>query len=157
MGLVVAHPVGGPVDLAGHAAVQQTIQHRGGDCGVVEDSYPTRADPDVGGQDDAALEVALRDQLESRGSCLSFHGQVAQLVNDEEPWSGVEAHSGFPSAFDAGFVASGGQFGGGGVVGAVAGVDRRPAKGGGQHRPTDTICYAGSCALYERENRHARC
>ena len=83
---------------------------------------PQESTRPVGGDDDRGLQVALGDDLEQRGGGLGGQRQVAQLVDDKEGGSGVEAHGGGPPAFDRGAVAAGGEVGGGGEVGAVAGV-----------------------------------
>jgi len=65
------------------AAMQQPVQHGAGDHGIViEDLAPT-GDPQVGGQRDGTLEIALADHLEQR--CCSFGGkrEVAHFVDDQ--------------------------------------------------------------------------
>ena len=51
-GVVVAEPVGVAVEVEHDRAVQEAVEHGGGDGGVAEDLAPG-ADAAVGGQDDA--------------------------------------------------------------------------------------------------------
>jgi hypothetical protein len=71
--------------------------------------------------------------LEEGGGVVGGHGQVAEFVDDQDGGSAVEAHGGGPASFDGGSSAAGGEVRRGGVVGAVAGVDRRVAEGDGEH------------------------
>ena len=79
-GAVGAHPVAFAVDVEDDAAVEQPVEHGGGDHGVVEDLSPG-PDPEVGGQHGGAFEVALGDDLEE--GCGGFAGQrqVAHLID----------------------------------------------------------------------------
>ena len=61
--VVAAHPVGGPVDGEDGAVVEEPVEDGGGDGGVVEDLAPG-GDAAVGGEDDRAVLVAARDDLE---------------------------------------------------------------------------------------------
>src|SRR5581483_5308463 len=114
---VGAHPVAVAGDVDDDAAMQEPIEHRGGDGGVVEDVAPG-ADPAVGVQDDRAALVALRDHLEQRVGVFGGHGQVAELVDDQHGRPVEEPHGGGPASFDGGLAAPGGEIGGGRVVGA---------------------------------------
>jgi hypothetical protein len=62
-GVVVAEAVGVTVEVEHDRAVQEAVEHGGGDGGVAEDLAPG-ADAAVGGRDDAGFGVALRDDLE---------------------------------------------------------------------------------------------
>ena len=77
-----AHPVALAVDVEHDAAVQQAVEHGGGHHRVVED-LPPRADAEIGRHDDGALQIALGDDLEERGSRFALQRQVAHLVDDE--------------------------------------------------------------------------
>ena len=55
----------------------------------------------------------------------------------EQAGSGEEPHRGRPASFERGAVTAGGEVGGGGVVGAVAGVDGGVAETDGEHRLAD--------------------
>src|SRR5205807_893518 len=115
------------------ASVEEPVEHGGGDHGVVEDLSPG-PDAEVGGQRDGPFQVALGHDLEEGGGGLGGEGQVAHLVDDQEAGSGVEAHDVVPASFEGGAVAAGHELGGGGVVGAVAGLDGGPAETDGEHR-----------------------
>jgi hypothetical protein len=65
-GMVVAQAVGVAVEVEHDRAVQEAVEHRGGDGGVAKDLAPG-PDAAVGGQDGAGLGVALGDDLEQRG------------------------------------------------------------------------------------------
>ena len=70
--MVVAQAVGVAVEVEHHGAVQESVEHCGGDGGVAEDLSPG-PDASVGSQDDRGLGVALGDDLE-QGRCR-FSGQ----------------------------------------------------------------------------------
>jgi hypothetical protein len=93
------------LDLEQRAAVKEPVNHRDGDGGVVEDLAPGGTDGAIGGEDDRALEVALRDGLEKRRRRLLWQRQVSRRRNAW--WS--------PSALDGGFVTAGDEGGGGEV------------------------------------------
>jgi len=59
--------------------------------------------------------------LEEGVGVFGWHGEVAEFVNDEDGGSFEEAHGVGPASFDGCFAAAGGEVGGCGVVGAVAG------------------------------------
>jgi site-specific DNA recombinase len=119
-----------------HRAVQQPVEHGGGDHGVVEDLSPG-GDAQVGGQRDGAFQVPLGDHLEQGGGAFGGHRQVPHFVDDEEPGAGEEPHGGGPAALEGGAVAAGDQVGGGVVVGAVPGGDRGVAQAHGEHGLAD--------------------
>ena len=79
-GAVGAHAVALAVDLEDDRAVQEPVEHGGGDHRVVEDLAPAR-DAAVGGEDDRALQVAALDDLEEGGRPFRLQRQVAQLVD----------------------------------------------------------------------------
>jgi hypothetical protein len=87
--------------------------------------------------DDRGLEVPLGHDLEQRGCGLGRQREISQFVDREQGWSGVEAHGGGPSALDRGPVAAGCEVGGGGEVGAVAGVDGLAGQTCGEHGLAD--------------------
>src|SRR5262249_54714579 len=70
---VGAHAIAVAIDLQDSAPVEEAIEHGGGDHGVVEE-LPPAGDAAVGGQADAALEVALGNDLEERGGALAGQG-----------------------------------------------------------------------------------
>jgi hypothetical protein len=69
-GLMGADPVRRAVDADDGSAVQESVEHRGGDGGVTESCCPV-SDPDIRSEDRAGLEVALVDDLEQRGSAVA--------------------------------------------------------------------------------------
>jgi len=91
----------------------------------------------VGGQDDRGLQVPLGHDLEQCGGGLGRQRQVSQFVDRQERGSGVEPHGCGPPALDRGTVAAGGQVGGGGEVGAVAGLDGLAGQARGEHGLAD--------------------
>jgi len=60
---VVAEPVGGSVEGDDDRAVEEPVEHRGGDGGVAEDLAPGPDGP-VRGDHDRCFQVALVDDLE---------------------------------------------------------------------------------------------
>jgi hypothetical protein len=68
---VGAHAVAVAGDVDDDRAVQEPVQHGGGDGGVGEDLAPA-ADAPVGGQDDRAAQVALADDLEQGVGVLAY-------------------------------------------------------------------------------------
>ena len=99
LGVVVAESVGVAVEVENHGAVQEPVEHGGGDGGVAEDLAP-RCDAAVGGQDDAGLQVALGHDLEQCGGGFAGQREVAELVDDQQGGAGEESHGGGPPAFD---------------------------------------------------------
>ena len=131
-GVVAAHPVAGPVDREHGAVVEEPVEDRGGDGGVVEDLAPL-CDAPVGGEDDRAVLVASRDDLEEMTRGLSGERQVAKLIDDQERRAVPEAHRRLPAAFEGRALALGDEVGGGGVVDAVAVLGGVAAQGDGEH------------------------
>ena len=75
-GPVRPHAVALAVDVEGHAAMQQTIQHGGGHHGVVEDA-PPRPHAEVGGQGDGALRYLLATRRRRwSAAALGLRGSV---------------------------------------------------------------------------------
>jgi hypothetical protein len=60
--VVVSQAVGVAVKVEHDGAVQESVEHGGGDGGVAEDLSPG-PDAAVGGQDDRGFRVALGDDL----------------------------------------------------------------------------------------------
>src|SRR5262249_6304301 len=88
---VVAHPVAGPVARGHGAGVEESVEDRGGPGGVVEDLAPG-GDAAVGGEDDGAVLVPPRDNLEEMTRGLDRQGEVAELVDDQQLRPVPEAH-----------------------------------------------------------------
>jgi hypothetical protein len=128
---VGAEPVAVAVDGDWDAAVEEPVEEGCCDGGVGEDVAPV-SDASVGGEDDGAVEVSLGDDLEEGVGVFGWHGEVAEFVDDEDGWSFEESHGVGPAAFDGCFAAAGGEVGGGGVVGAVAGFGGFVAEADGE-------------------------
>ncbi len=77
---MAAHAVAVAVDLQDGGVVQEAVEDRDGDGVVVEDLAPGR-DVAVGGQDDRAVLLAARDDLEEVRGGFAGHRQVAELVD----------------------------------------------------------------------------
>ena len=60
---MIAESVGGSVEGDDDGAVQEPVEHRGGDGGIAEDPAPG-ADGPVRGDHDRRFQVALVDDLE---------------------------------------------------------------------------------------------
>ena len=99
--------------------------------------FPQEAIPRLVVNTVRAFEVSGGDDLEEGGGGLVGEGEVADLVDDQQAGSGEEPHGGGPAAFEGGSVAAGDEIGGGGVVGAIAGVDGCSGQGDGEHGLSD--------------------
>jgi hypothetical protein len=75
-GAVGPHPVAVAVDVEDDAAMEEPIEHRRSDGGVIENATPGR-DAEVGRERDRALAIALGDDLEESGGGLCRQRQVA--------------------------------------------------------------------------------
>lgn len=72
-GVVLAEPVGLPVEVDDDGAVQEPVEHGRGDGGVAEDLAP-RSHAPVGGEDDAGIQVPQRHDLEQGVRCSAGSG-----------------------------------------------------------------------------------
>ena len=75
------------------SVVDGAVDDRGGHVGVAEHAGPS-AELDVGGVDDAPCLVAVRDDLEEQAAAFLVDGDVAELVEDDEP--GLADHGELP-------------------------------------------------------------
>ena len=66
------------------AVVDDAVDDRGGHVPVAEHVAPS-AGLEVRGEDDAAGLVAVRDDLEQKPGPVDVDGQVAELVDDDQP------------------------------------------------------------------------
>jgi hypothetical protein len=98
---------------------------------------PQLAMPRVGGQDDRAVLVAARDDLEEMGGGFAGHRQVAQLVDHQKLRSVPEAHRRLPAPLERGAAGACDEVCGGRVVDAVAGVHGLQAERDREHRLAD--------------------
>jgi hypothetical protein len=64
--------------------VNEAVDERGGDHGVAEDLAPG-LEAAVAGDDDRAAFVAARDEREEQVGGLALQGEVADLVDDQQP------------------------------------------------------------------------
>ena len=118
-------------DLDHDGVVQQAVQQGGGDDVVAEDGSPL-LEAAIGGKHGGALLVAGVDQLEEQVGAAGFDGQVADLIDDEQgsPVDVAQACAEGPGALGLG--QDGDEFGQGGEVDALAGLDRVHAEGDGE-------------------------
>ena len=108
--------------------VDEAVDHGGGDDFVAEDFAPA-SEGQVGGDQDRALFVAGRDELEEQVRGVGVEGDVADLVDDDQLVAADLLQLGLQSAG----VVGGGQAGdpvGGGVeqdaVPGLGGLDAQP-------------------------------
>ena len=73
-GAVGSHPVVVAVDVEDDAAMEEPIEHRRSDGGVIENATPVR-DAAVGRERDRALAVALGDDLEETVAASAGSGR----------------------------------------------------------------------------------
>ena len=64
--------------------MDDAVDHRGGDGLVSEDPAPT-AEGQVRGQDQRGVFIAARDELEEQVRSVLLDGEVADLVDDDQP------------------------------------------------------------------------
>jgi hypothetical protein len=109
------------------------VQDRHRDGRVFEDCAPF-GDPSVGGQDHGAVRVAAGDDLEQVGAGFAGHRPVAELVNDQDLWSGPESHRVLPPSLVGRAAGAGHEVGGGRVVHPVASLDGFESECDREHR-----------------------
>ena len=80
----VSVPIGFAVEADDPAVVHDAVYDRGGHVPVAEHVAPP-AGLEVRGEDDAAGLVAVRDDLEQKPGPVDVDGQVAELVDDDQP------------------------------------------------------------------------
>jgi hypothetical protein len=73
----------------GPSVVKQAVEDRGGDHAVTED-FPPGAEALVAGQDHGPTLVATADELEEQVGSLPIDGQIADLIDDQQPRRCVE-------------------------------------------------------------------
>ena len=78
--MVVSEAVAVAVEVEYDGAVQEPVEHGGGDGGVAEDLAPA-GDAAVGGDHDRCFQVALRDDLKQRRRGFGGQRQVAEFVD----------------------------------------------------------------------------
>ena len=120
---VAAHPVAVAPDVDDVAAVQHPVQQRGGHDLVAEDAAPL-LEALVRGQHRRGPSVAAVDELEEEDRAALGHGQVADLVNDQECRVGESLEAAVEPAGGLGLLQGVDQ------VGQGPEVDLAPAFGG---------------------------
>ena len=125
-------------DLNYDGVVQQAVQQGCGDDVVAEDGSPL-LEAAIGGEYGGALLVAGVDQLEEQVGAVGFDGQVADLIDDEQgsPVDVAQARGEGRGAL--GLDQDGDEFGQGGEVDTLAGLDRVHAEGDGEVALADAI------------------
>src|SRR5712691_10566323 len=86
---LVLQPVGVAADVDGDRVVEHAVEDRGGDDPVAKHVAPA-PEALVAGQDHRAALVAPADELEEQIGPGAVDGQVADLVDDEQPGDGVD-------------------------------------------------------------------
>lgn len=94
------------------AVVDDAVDDRGGHVPVAEHVAPS-AGLEVRGEDDAAGLVAVRDDLEQKPSPVDVDGQVAELVDDDQPGPAYRLELGVQSVVVLGLPQAHDQAGGG--------------------------------------------
>lgn len=89
--LLVLQPVAFALDVDRGGVMEQAVEDGRGDDVIGEDGAPV-AVALVGGQDDGALLVTLRDQLEQAGGGEGVQRQVAHFIQDEKLGLDQQAH-----------------------------------------------------------------
>ena len=84
---MLAQPVAFALDVDGDGSVEQSVEDGRGHDLIREDLSPCTPAL-VGGDDDGLLSlVSLGDDLEEEGSFGPLQRRVADLVDDQDPWS----------------------------------------------------------------------
>ena len=125
--------VGIAPDVEGHGVVKQAIEDRGGDHAVTED-FPPGAEALVAGQDHGSTLVATADELEEQVGSLPIDGQVADLIDDQQPRRCLELELVVELALGHGLGQRSDQVRGRGKQHPVAGLDGLQAQGHGHVR-----------------------
>src|SRR5262245_42565644 len=116
---LVLEPVGIAPGVEGDGVVEDAVQDRGGDDPVPEDLAPA-PEALIAGEDHGAALVAAADQLEEQVGALAVDGQVADLIDDEQPGHGVDLEFVVQAALGQRLRQGGDEDGGGGEQHAVA-------------------------------------
>ncbi len=120
---VVSHSIAGAFNLYDDGVMQQSVEQSGGHHWIPEDITPF-SEAAVRGQNQGAFFIAGVDQLEEQVGAALGDRQVADLIDNEQRGSGVEAdllgQSSLAFSLDQGID----QFGQGGSVDALAGLYR---------------------------------
>jgi hypothetical protein len=141
--------------------VDEAVDHGGGDGGVAEDFAPA-SEGLVAGDDDRRSFVAAADELEEQVGGLSFEGDVADLVDDEERDPAEATELVVEASLGVRVTETGDPFGGGRERDAVAGLarpDRDPDRevrlaGAGGPRNTRLARSATSPGCRDARPRH---
>src|SRR5262249_7974437 len=128
---LVLEPIGIAADVEGDGVVEDAVEDCGGDDPVAEHLAPA-AEALVAGQDHGAALVAAADELEEQVGALAVDGQVADLVDDEQPGHGVDLELVIQAAFGQRLRQGGDEDGGRGEQHAVAVLDGLEAEADGE-------------------------
>ena len=123
-------------DLDHDGVVQQAVQQGCGDDVVAEDGAPV-LEAAIGGEHGGALLVAGVDQLEEQVGAAGVNGQVADLIDDEQGSPVDVAQTRGEGAGALGLGERGDEFGQGGEVDTLVGLDRVHPQGDGEMAFTD--------------------
>src|ERR1039458_5417323 len=86
---LIFHPVGLALDDDGLGAVENAVEYRAGDPGVVIKNLGPAFEGLVGGDDDGAALVALADDLEEQIGAELVERKISKFVNNGELWTDV--------------------------------------------------------------------
>src|SRR5690606_19917049 len=114
--------------------MDDAVDHCGGDDLVSEDAGPG-AEWQVAGQDEGGVFVAGGDELEEEVGGVLLEGEVADLVDDDQPVAAQPGQFGGEAATVVGLVQSGDPVGGGGEQDPVSLPAGGDPEGGGQVAP----------------------
>src|SRR5262245_3358771 len=128
---LVLEPVGIAPDIEGDGVVEDAVQDRGRDHPVPEDLSPA-AEALIAREDHGAALVAAADQLEEQVGALAVDGQVADLIDDEQPGHGVDLELVVQAPLGQRLRQGGDEDGGGREEHAVAVLDGLEAKADGE-------------------------
>ena len=123
--------IAGALDLDDDGVVEEAIEQCGGDDRVAEDVAPFR-EAAIRGENHGALFVAGVDQLEEEVGAAVADRQIADLVDDQQRGSAVEADLLDQAAFSLGPGQGLDQLGQRAAIDTPAGLHRGDAECGGQ-------------------------
>ena len=95
---LVFHAIAGAFDDDRLGMMEEPIQHGGGQRGVVVEDAGPLFERFVSGQHDGTALVALADNLEEQVGAMLVDGQVADLIQNQQPGTEVFAEFTFEAA-----------------------------------------------------------
>src|SRR5690606_20279756 len=114
-------------DIERHRVMQEAVENGGSDDAVAEHLAPG-TEALVAGEDHRAALIATANQLEEEIGADTVDRQVADLVDDQQAWRGVELEFLVQPAFGQSLAQGGDQLRGRGEKHPVAGLDRLDAE-----------------------------